>query len=237
MDQTRLRGAYARLKGLKAAIGSQPDSYYSPDAYGRDYNSVVAEISEVIDENLDHFKLPHNAYKQNSEEYSLRVDELDGKLQQILSYIEYVYHVNEGIIEIGSIYNSISDEELKSRCSDLLSAPGHFDRVINQATQVLEDRLRAKGSSIDGVDISGKSGVPLVNQLLRNQPAESPIIFSQEQNEHEGFCHIFRGIMGAFRNPTHHRLIENITREQALQVCAFIDNLLRLLDKANVDNK
>jgi hypothetical protein len=40
--------------------------------------------------------------------------------------------------------------------------------------------------------------------------------------------------MGAFRNPTHHRLVENMTREEALKVCAFIDNLLRVIDQAEV---
>ncbi len=102
---------------------------------------------------------------------------------------------------------------------------------------MLEDRLRAKGNSIEGIDIGGKAGVPLVNQLLKSQPADSPIVFSQDQNEHEGYCHIFRGIMGALRNPTHHHLIKDITREQALQVCAFIDNLLRLLGQTSVTNK
>lgn len=38
----------------------------------------------------------------------------------------------------------IKDQILNRRCSDLLNAPGSFDRVINQATQVLEDRLRTK---------------------------------------------------------------------------------------------
>ena len=237
MDRTRLRGAYARLKGLKAAVGSQADSYLCPDTYGSDYDSVVAEISEVTSENFYHFKLPYNAYRQSSGDINLKLNELNGKLQQILSYIEYVYHVNEDIIEIGSIYNSISDEELKSRCSDLLSAPGHFDRVINQATQVLEDRLRAKGSSIDGVDVAGQTGVQLANRLLKTNPSESPVVFLSDQNEHEGYCHIFRGVMGALRNPTHHHFIEDITREQALQVCAFIDNLLRLLGQASVTDR
>jgi len=38
----------------------------------------------------------------------------------------------------------IKDAELKSRCSDLLSAPGAYDRVIREATTILENRIRNK---------------------------------------------------------------------------------------------
>ncbi len=40
--------------------------------------------------------------------------------------------------------------------------------------------------------------------------------------------------MGAFRNPTHHRTTDRFSREDALKVCAFIDNLLRAIDEAEV---
>jgi hypothetical protein len=37
-----------------------------------------------------------------------------------------------------AIASLMQDSELRERCADLLSAPKHFDRPINQATLVLE---------------------------------------------------------------------------------------------------
>ncbi len=36
----------------------------------------------------------------------------------------------------------IKDNELRERCSDLLNSPGNYDRVILEATTILEDRMR-----------------------------------------------------------------------------------------------
>ena len=68
----------------------------------------------------------------------------------------------------------------------------------------------------------------------RSKMNETVLKLSDDAGEHEGFCHICRGVVGAFRNPTHHRLVENMSREEALKVCAFIDNLLLVIDRAEV---
>jgi hypothetical protein len=109
----------------------------------------------------------------------------------------------------------------------LLSAPSNFDRVINQATQVLEDRLRAVTHDKDGVN-----GATLVNKYVKSDPTKSPLVISSDNGEQEVYANLLRGMMGAFRNPSHHKFVEHITREKALQVCAFIDNLLQVLKDA-----
>ena len=38
----------------------------------------------------------------------------------------------------------IHDAQLRERCHDLLAAPGNYDRVVREATTVLEDRIRGK---------------------------------------------------------------------------------------------
>lgn len=38
----------------------------------------------------------------------------------------------------------IHDAELRQRCADLLGAPGNYDRVVREATTVLEDRIRRR---------------------------------------------------------------------------------------------
>jgi hypothetical protein len=42
-------------------------------------------------------------------------------------------------------------------------------------------------------------------------------------------------MFGAYRNPTHHHLLDHISREEALEVCAFIDGLLKVVDEATVN--
>jgi uncharacterized protein (TIGR02391 family) len=154
------------------------------------------------------------------------------KLNQLVSYLEFTQHVGSEIVEIGSIYNSIQDGQLKAWCADLLSAPGSFDRVINQSTLVLEDRIRSKSGST-----SGAVGVALVNEVIKAEPHKSVLKISDDKNEQDGYASILRGVVGAYRNPTHHQLLDHITREEALKVCAFIDGLLKIVDGATVQGK
>jgi hypothetical protein len=132
-------------------------------------------------------------------------------------------------VEVGSIYNLIKDDELKSRCSDLLSASDHFDRVINQATQVLEERIRQIVPEHESM-----TGLPLVMKAMNAEISKSKIVFSDVSGEQEGFVAIYKGLIGAFRNQSHHRFLANVSREQALQICAFIDNMLAVLGSAKI---
>ena len=225
MDRVRLQKCYGRLKGLKDIVSTE--QYILIDLIN-DYNSVVDEVQKNIEEDLDSYKA--KKYRKLGND----VDEIFGyylkdKLLQLISFLEYGYKLSEEIIEIGSIYNSIKDEELKSRCADILTASSNFDRVINQASQVLEDRIRTKS----GLDRSFV-GVKLINKALNSDRSISVLIISENNEEHEGFCHIYRGIMLAFRNPTHHYLSDSFEREDALKFTAFIDNLLKILHKCKV---
>jgi uncharacterized protein (TIGR02391 family) len=225
MDRIKLQKIYGRLKGLKDIVST--DKNIVIDII-RDYNSIVDETQEIINDNLDSFKVknydPFYALPNETSSYFLK-----DKLIQFISFLEYGYKLSEEIIEIGSIYNSIKDGELKSRCADILSAPNNFDRVINQATQVLEDRIRTKSGL-------GRSfvGINLINKALNSDSSKSVLVASENNDEHEGFCHICRGIMLAFRNPTHHYISDSFKREDALKFTAFIDNLLKILHKCKV---
>jgi uncharacterized protein (TIGR02391 family) len=124
------------------------------------------------------------------------------------------------------LYQSIKDEELLGRCSDILNSQNNFDIVINQATLVLEDRIR-KRANLD----SSSYGTNLINAAINPDLSKTILKISDDKEVHEGTAHICRGIMQAFRNPTHHR-ISSYSKEEALKVCAFIDNILQLLDDA-----
>jgi len=225
MDRVKLQKCYGRLKGLKDIVST--DKIIIIDIIN-DYNLVVDEVQKNIKEDLGSYKV--NTYNKTTYSTDKTFSYyLKDKLFQLISFLEYGYKLSEEIIQIGSIYNSIKDEELKSRCADILTASSNFDRVINQASQVLEDRIRTKSNL-------GRSftGIRLINTALNSDSTKSVLIVSENNEEHEGFCHICRGIMLAFRNPTHHYLSDSFEREDALKFTTFIDNLLQIVDKCKI---
>jgi hypothetical protein len=224
MDDKLLRGLYGRLRGLKELAGTHTTL---SSGVGDDYHQIVKSVAAIVSDNLDSFLLSTSAYRNRNDWFPS--SKLQEKLFQLLFHLEYQYSLGEAIVELGSIYKSINDEELKGRCSDILSSPGPFDRVINQATLVLEDRIRTKSKSEKGL-----IGVHLVNKALNADLSKTTLKISDSAEEHEGICHICRGIMLAFRHPTHHYLTDKYSREDALKFCAFVDNILRLIDNAKL---
>ena len=122
----------------------------------------------------------------------------------------------------------LSDEELRRRCRDLLTARGSFDRAVREATTVLEHRLKHLAQ------IKGKiNPEALVARVLH--PEKAVLILSEHEDEQLGFFNMVKGLMAAFRNPTHHSLNDRMTREDALRVCGFVDVTLTLLNRARVN--
>jgi len=224
VDTLKLKKLYGRLKGIKAVVNSHSSPPFLPHEIMEDFNLIVMDISKIIGEDLESFLLKNVRMAAGKSVSSLDVSI---KLLQILSYLEYGFNLSESIIEIGSIYKSIADEELKSRCSDILTAPGNFDRVINQATLVLEDRIRTKSQS-DRTLV----GVGLINKVLNSDLSNTILKVSDSADEHEGIGHICRGIIMSFRNPTHHYISDKFSREDALKFVAFVDNLLQIINNS-----
>jgi len=123
----------------------------------------------------------------------------------------------------------IQDEELRSRCRDLLLASDHFDRSINQATLVLEDRIRKKAKPTKKL-----VGIGLVGDAFNDDINNSILkVSTGESEDQRGIAQILRGIVLAFRNKTHHHITKGLSREDAIRVCGFIDVLLRVVDNSN----
>jgi hypothetical protein len=120
----------------------------------------------------------------------------------------------------------IEDDELRTRCTDILVAPKNFDRPINQATLVLEDRIRKKASpskKLVGENLVGYA----FNEDLTRTVLEVP---GADPDDQRGFTQMLRGIVPAFRNKTHHHIVTSFSRNEAMRVCGFIDVLLRVVD-------
>ena len=98
---------------------------------------------------------------------------------------------------------------------------------MNQATQVLETRIQRKSGS-------SEIGKRLVNDVIKPDLASTVLILSNIPSEQEGYSNVFRGIMQTLRNSTHHSFASSFSRENAFAVCGYIDQLLKLIDKAAV---
>ena len=229
MDKIQeLRRAYGWLKSFAATIPqSQPGV---PASFVEDYRRIHSAIERALEQELGDFS--PNTIRIYSDDYtspSCNTIDIYSKSSQLLGFLEYGYGVEEKRMEFESLFKSIHDRELQERCGDLIVGSGPFDRVINQATLVLEDRVRGRGGFEKTL-----VGSSLVNAAIRPDPQDSTIVFSDVRSEQEGYANIIRGIMQALRNETHHTVSDKFTREDALSICGFIDRILRLIDESVV---
>ncbi len=129
----------------------------------------------------------------------------------------------------------IVDPQLRDRCLDLLETfdesgqPHRFDTVVAEATRVLEDRIRR----LTGADAS-LSGVNLMTDAFG---VDTPkLIISEDPAEQDAAHLMYRGATGFIRNPFHHMLIEDISRERVLQILGLVDYLIFIAQGASPAN-
>lgn len=130
----------------------------------------------------------------------------------------------------------IHDSELETRCSDLLSAPGAYDRVIREATTVLEDRIRKKVTHkvLSGIipNSADQIGENLVNKVFN---PDSPVLsISSEKDKRVAFRKMLVGIFAYLRNPYHHRIDPATEWSWAWSSVGFIDELLDVIDNSTI---
>ena len=214
---------YGRLTGIQRSLTK---SSIDPIIVN-DINSIVDKFGTIFGEDMVDLSIPRKALNDYG---NFRADIVHSKVDQLLSYLESGYGLGSNIVEPGSLINAIHDEELRARCVDLLSAPSRFDRVVNQATLVLEDRIRQKSG------IQGFEGTKLVNEACKSVSRESVLILDHDNSVHEGLVHTLRGMMMGYRNQAHHTVNNQMTREESLKICGFIDVLLSVVETARKQN-
>jgi hypothetical protein len=119
------------------------------------------------------------------------------------------------------------DGSLKSRCLPILGAgaadPALWDSAVRTAGVILEERLRDVG----GINDRNLIGRELVNKVF-GATGTLANKFSVPA-EREGYRDLFAGVVGVFRNPSAHRLIDP-TPEEGGATIVFVNLLLRKLE-------
>jgi len=125
-----------------------------------------------------------------------------------------------------SVKPIILDEELQKTVRKITDNPENNDRAIDDAITTLEDRIR----NVAGLT-NNDYGQRLIDKALR--PQVGILIISDVANEQEGYWKIYDGFLKAFKNPTSHRRVRNISKNEANQIIQFTDYLIGLLQNVS----
>ena len=123
--------------------------------------------------------------------------------------------------------SSCFDDELTGRCFPILATGGSdpmlWDSAVRTAGVILEERLRDVGNISD----PNQTGQSLVSKVFGNNGTlASKFSVPSEQN---GYRDLYAGIVGAFRNPSAHRLVDPSPEEGGAFI-VFVNLLLKKLE-------
>jgi hypothetical protein len=130
----------------------------------------------------------------------------------------------------------IHDAELRQRCADLLSAPGKYDRVIREATTVLEDRIKQKVPP----DVLVQKIPNIKDRTLGKMSDEffsptSPVLsISADRTSRVALFKMLQGVDSYLRNPYHHQLDETTEWSWAWSAVGLVDRLLRDVENSTL---
>jgi hypothetical protein len=218
----KFRGHIARLHVAARMLDEIGYSSISK-SYRTNFEDIINQISTTLGDNLS-FLSGDIGYSGSDVDTTV----LKVRVRQAIAYLNEAYAKELGLEQVNVTLDSLKDPILKERCTDLLRAHDHYDRAVNQATLVLEDRLRRKSDQSQGL-----TGASLVNALIKVDRENSPLVLSSDDSEQRGFADIIRGIMAAHRNPTHHT-IYSISQLDAARICAYIDVVLEIVEGAQL---
>ena len=119
------------------------------------------------------------------------------------------------------------DTELKQRCLPILGAgsadPKLWDSAVRTAGVILEERLRDVG----GITDPGRIGRDLVNDVFGARGTLATKI--PNESERQGYRDMYAGIVGVYRNPYAHRLVDPAPEDGGAFV-VFVNLLLKTLE-------
>jgi uncharacterized protein (TIGR02391 family) len=107
--------------------------------------------------------------------------------------------------------------------SGRLFEAGKYDDAVFVAFKAVEEEVRRR-SGADDTDI----GVNLISKVM--SPKSPKLSFSNIEAEREAFHSLFRGAIGAFKNPLSHRSVNHTDPVRVFELLVFASSLMRLLD-------
>jgi uncharacterized protein (TIGR02391 family) len=100
-----------------------------------------------------------------------------------------------------------------------------FDDAVLAAFRAVEEAVRVRSGAAPDAH-----GLKLVTDAMKGGEA-AKLRFSQIEAEQEAYHLLFRGAIGAFKNPASHRTVGHANATEVLELLAFASALLRALDK------
>jgi uncharacterized protein (TIGR02391 family) len=126
--------------------------------------------------------------------------------------------------DVTTLSFSTFHQEIAAKCQPLF-AVGAYDAAVFEAFRTVEDAVRERTRSL-ATDI----GVTLMSKVMN--PKAPLLRFSDIVAEQEGYHSLFRGAIGAFKNPVSHRTVGHSDAMRVMELLNFASLLLRLLDDA-----
>ena len=200
-EKLEIKKLYSFLCGIEKSVSNSRDAKLVSDNLCKVFNKLLKDIIDLIDD--DSLRL-FMINPTETDQRNLTIGEMENHICPVIEFLKSLYIENSEhqITKVGYLYNSIDDSDIKSRCGDILLGEGPYDRAINQATQVLEDRIKDKAELRDKPLI----GVNLINKAIHPKIEETILKFSDKADIQEGYSFLFKGIMSNYRNTTHHSL-------------------------------
>ena len=132
----------------------------------------------------------------------------------------------------------IHDDQLRGRCADLLAAPGAYDRVIQEATRVLEDRIRSRVPHDTLSKLLPNSGDQIGDRLInRVFSVDDPALsVSDDRVRRIAIRNMLIGVVSYLRNPSHHSIDDQTEWSWAWSTVGLIDRLLTDIDGCDIRN-
>jgi len=213
----------------EATLDKARQQYYSWDDYNRDLLWKLIGSKPFVDGYVDNFAFWSGPSSLPQEIQNFRND-VQNKLRRLESVRDRL-HLFEP--ETPTPVLAVHDEELRGRTADLLTAAGNYDRVIREATTILEDRIRRKVPFDDLAKLipnaADQSGDELVNRLLN--PSNPVIAFGDRPTQTRLF-RMLGAVVAYLRNPSHHTIDDRVEWSWAWSVVGLIDQLLENIGTA-----
>ncbi len=228
-EKHEIKKIYYLLCGIDKSVSESSNERFVSDLLCDRFNNLLNLLKDKInDDTLDFFLIE----KIETQGRHLTIGEMKNHICPIIEYLKnfFIENGEYQVSKIGYLYNSIEDGDIKARCGDILLGEGPYDRAINQATQILEDRIKNKANLKD----TNLIGTALVSKAIHSNSDETILKFSDKADVQLGYSNLFKGLVSIYRNPTHHTLSFKCSREYALKVCCYIDELLKLVEQSEI---